>query len=240
MDYAAAVEDSGYTVKDWIEASGEQDNGIPRTFVVNGDGKLAWIGHPTELDEVLRMIVNNTWDVNKALTERNEYRRLWDLENSVRDQLNGYMGDSNKKYDLGKPDSALVLIDEIVKKEPKLKYAPVIAFHTFSSLLKTDPYKAYEYGKLMLVTPSYRGTDYDAIIYPIEWSEKTTVLTLPSLIYELGAEAYQSKIDHYPSGINLPQTYMKMIDWYWRGKNKAKATEAAQKTIEVIKNEKEF
>lgn len=241
MDYATAVEDSSYTVKDWIEASGEQDNGIPRTFVVNGDGKLAWIGHPTKLDEVLRMIVNNTWDVNKALVERNEYRRLEELEDSVREQLNVYVGDPSKRYDLGEPDSALLLIDEIVKKEPKLKYAPAIAFHTFSSLLKTDLKKAYTYGKEVLITPSYRGTDYSNITYPIEWyTEKTSLLTLPPEIFELGADAYQAEIDQYPnSSSKLPQIYLKMADWYWRAKNKAKAIEAAQKAVEAMKSEKD-
>jgi thiol-disulfide isomerase/thioredoxin len=241
MDYSVATEDSNFTVADWLEASDEKRNGIPNTFVVNAEGRLAWIGYPTELDEVLRMIVNNTWDVNKALVERNEYRRLEKLEDSLREQLNGYVGDPSKQYDLGKPDSALLLIDEIVKKESKLKYAPAIAFHTFSFLLKTDLNKAYEYGKQMMVAPpSYRGTDYDAIIYPIEWSEKTNLITLSAKFYELGAEAYQAKINQYPSSTNLPQNYLKIADWYWRGKNNAKATEAAQKAIEAMENEKTF
>jgi thiol-disulfide isomerase/thioredoxin len=127
MDYLVATEDSKYTVADWMKASGEQ--GIPTTFIVNGEGKLAWIGHPMELDEVLGKVVNNTWDVNRALAERNEYRRLEELEFLVREQLNSYLGDPNKTYDFGKPDSALLLIDEVVKKEPKLKYAPSIASH---------------------------------------------------------------------------------------------------------------
>lgn len=239
MDCPVAIEDSSYTVADWMEAAGEQ--GIPATFVVNGEGRLAWIGHPTELDKVLPKIVNQTWDVKEALAERNEYRRLVELEDSFRDQLNGYVGDPNKRHDLGEPDSALLLINKIVNKEPKLKFAPSIAFHTFSSLLKLDPKKAYEYGKQMLMTPSYRGTDYYNITYPIEWyAEKTNLLTLPAEIYELGAEAYQAKIDNdSPSSAKLTQIYMKMTDWYWRGKNKDKAIQAAQKTIAAMESEKD-
>ena len=242
MDFPVATEDSNFTVADWLEASDEKRNGIPNTFVVNAEGRIAWIGYPTELDEVLRMVVNNMWDVNKALVEQNEYRRLEKLEASVREQLNGYVGDPSKQYDLGKPDSALLLIDEIVRMEPKLKYAPAIAFHTFSSLLKTNPTKAYVYGKEVLITPSYRGTDYNNITYPIEWyTEKSSLLTLPPEIFELGADAYQAAIDKDPpSSSKLPQTYMKMVDWYWRAKNKAKAIEAAQKAIEAMKSEKDY
>lgn len=242
MNFRVATEDTNFTVADWMGASGERDNGIPKTFVVNAEGRLAWIGYPTDLDEVLPKIVDNTWDVNGALAERNEYRRLEELENSVRDKLNSYVGDPNNRHDLGEPDSSLLLIDEVVKKEPKLKYAPTIAFHTFSSLLKTDLHKAYAYGNAMLVTPSYRGTEYDNIIYPIVWyAEKTNLLTLPAEIYELGAKAYQAKIDQSSlSATNLLQTYMKMADWYWRAKNKIKATEAAQKALEVMKSVNEF
>src|SRR5688572_20770201 len=43
MDYHVATEDSSYMVAGWIEAFGEQNNGIPRSFVVNTEGRMAWI-----------------------------------------------------------------------------------------------------------------------------------------------------------------------------------------------------
>jgi hypothetical protein len=52
----------------------------------------------------LSKVINNDWDVKAALIEKNEYRRLEDLENLVNEQLNTYAADSNKKYDFGKPD----------------------------------------------------------------------------------------------------------------------------------------
>ena len=58
MEYHVAAEDSNFMEVDWFDASGTR--GIPMSFVVNGDGRLAWIGHPKDLDEVLPKIVNNT------------------------------------------------------------------------------------------------------------------------------------------------------------------------------------
>ena len=47
MDYNVAAEDSNFMETDWLDASGEQ--GIPKSFVVNTEGRLAWIGHPKTL-----------------------------------------------------------------------------------------------------------------------------------------------------------------------------------------------
>src|ERR1700730_3262325 len=74
MDYRVAAEDSNFIVDDWLHASGE--HGIPRTFVVNAEGRLAWIGHPKDLDKVLTKIVSNTWDIKEALAKRNSDKYL--------------------------------------------------------------------------------------------------------------------------------------------------------------------
>jgi hypothetical protein len=205
---------------------------------VNAEGKLAWIGHPDDIDEILHKIVNNTWDIKEALARRNENKRLEELDHSVMDTLNTYVGNMYKPGDLGKPDSALLLINEIVRKEPKMKYAPTIAFHTFSSLLKTAPHKAYEYGKEVLVTPTFEDPPYQNLIDLIKWySDK---INIPPEIYELGAEIYQEKINKYAKYIDIPNNYNNMADMYWRAKNKVKAINAQQKAIEALKSEKKF
>ncbi|OQY71445.1 MAG: hypothetical protein B6D44_12885 [Ignavibacteriales bacterium UTCHB2] len=238
MKYRVAVEDTNFTVADWFNASGEQ--GIPKSFVVNSEGKLAWIGHPKDLDEILRKVVDNTWNIKEALAKRNLNKHLEELDDSLNYVLNEYEGDAFKLGDLGKPDSALLIINDMIRKEPMLKYAPLIASHTFSALLKTDPHKAYEYGKVALTTTTYDDPPYSFITGTIEWySDK---LKLPAEIYELGAEAYRDKIDIYGrfGNLNIPNDYKKMSDMYWRAKNRSKAEEAIQKAIEALKKEKDF
>jgi hypothetical protein len=57
MDYLVARDTSADTMaKTWLEAAGQ--DGIPCAFIVDGAGKIAWIGHPMDsmdkaLDEVL-------------------------------------------------------------------------------------------------------------------------------------------------------------------------------------------
>ena len=238
MNYLVAAEDSNFMVSGWLTASAEQ--GIPKTFVVNADGRLAWIGHPKDLDEVLIKIVNNDWDINAALAKRISDERLALLDDSINYELVRYIGDVYKPRDLGKPDSALLAIDEIIRNEPELKYAPRIACHTFSSLLKTNPHKAYEYGRLVLVTPSYEEPAFDAIIDVI--TEYSGILKLPVEIYRLCAEAMQLKFDAYPYPelVKKSVVFNNMSDWYWRAKERSKAIIAQQKAIAALKAEKGF
>lgn len=74
MGYRVALDDktevpkegepSGATARNWLGAAGQ--NGIPCSFVVNGEGKLAWAGHPMALDGVLEKVVAGTYDLNAA------------------------------------------------------------------------------------------------------------------------------------------------------------------------------
>ncbi|MFI5155909.1 MAG: hypothetical protein ACHQEM_06970, partial [Chitinophagales bacterium] len=236
MDYHVAADDSNFMTNGWLYASGQQ--GIPASFVINQEGRVAWIGHPRKLDEVLRKIVNQTWEINKAFAKRRFDKQLADLDDSAYYELIGFRGDPEMLDNLHKQDSALLMINEMVRKEPKLKYAPHVGFYTFTSLLQINPQKAYEYGKVLLLTPTYEDPPYHVIIGVIEsYSYK---LYLPVEIYILAADAYQEVIDHYPETTDIPKDYHKMADWYWRACNRSKAIESEQKAIEALKGKEKF
>lgn len=234
MDYHVAVEDSNFMATGWIEASGQQ--GIPVSYVVNAEGRLVWIGPPTDLDQVLPNIVNNTWNIKEAFQRRNENKRLQELDREAGYTLLEYKADRSKPSSVDRPDSALLVINEMIRKEPKLKYAPFVASYTFSFLLQTDPHKAYQYGKEVLVNPTYEAPATNAIISNIYWySDK---INMPAEIYELGAEAYQTEIDQivYPELVDISKLYNTMADLYWRANNKTKAIDAQQKAVERLKD----
>lgn len=57
--------DTGRTTNDaFMKASGQR--GIPCSFLVDADGKVAYIGHPMYLDIPLKQVVAGTWDVEKG------------------------------------------------------------------------------------------------------------------------------------------------------------------------------
>ncbi|MBX3409088.1 MAG: TlpA family protein disulfide reductase [Phycisphaeraceae bacterium] len=51
MDYRVGYDSDREMVNAWLRAAGQ--DGIPCTFIVGGDGKIAWIGHPMNMDEPL-------------------------------------------------------------------------------------------------------------------------------------------------------------------------------------------
>lgn len=233
MDYLVATQDSMMTTK-WMGARGEQ--GIPKCFVIDRNGNLAWIGHPRDIEDALQKIVTNTWDVQEALTESNWNKYLNKLDKEVYYEVLPYMDDILKPGDLGQPDSILSVVRKIIAKEPKLTYAPVIAYHTFSSLLKTNPDMAYEYGKNVLATTTYDEPDCYSIIEPIHLYSES--LKLPLKIYQLGAEAYQLRIKQliHPELVNMPNIYDKMAGFYCRASDKKNAIDAQQKAIKELQS----
>jgi thiol-disulfide isomerase/thioredoxin len=65
MDYRVAIDAReggiGRMAQAWLEASGQE--GIPAAFVVDGDGRIAWLGHPGDLEQPLVQIVAGKWDL---------------------------------------------------------------------------------------------------------------------------------------------------------------------------------
>src|SRR6185295_1834598 len=51
MGYRVAYDRDGAMYKAWMRPSGH--DGIPTLFLVDGEGKLAWIGHPGQLTEAI-------------------------------------------------------------------------------------------------------------------------------------------------------------------------------------------
>ena len=60
MDFTVAFDVERKTNEAWMKASGQK--GIPTSFLVDGSGKIAWIGHPASVDIPLSMVVAGTWD----------------------------------------------------------------------------------------------------------------------------------------------------------------------------------
>jgi len=66
--------DRGAMLLTWMQAAGR--NGIPSAFIVDKTGKIAWIGHPSKLDDtLLDSIIGGTWDMKKAVVDYEESER---------------------------------------------------------------------------------------------------------------------------------------------------------------------
>jgi thiol-disulfide isomerase/thioredoxin len=242
MDYSIAVAYSDYIENEWLKATREIIMGIPRVFIVDRDGKLAWMGHPCDnFEDNLSKIVNNKWNINESLGKRNLEFRLRHLDDSLTDELE-FAPDGNFRRDSWKRDSAALLIDGMAKTEPLIKFTPRIAHHLFSILLKTDMKKAHEYGKKVITTATYEKPATYIIRGAIEDLSKE--INIDSEIYELGIDAIQADINDvlscYPEIRSTYKSYYKMAEWYWLLCNKPKAIDTQEKAIEALKKEKNY
>ncbi len=105
MKYRVAMDEpsgeQGKMVQTWMLAAGQ--TGIPTAFVISKDGKIAWIGHPMELDPVLKAVAAGTWGVEKAAKGQQ-------VGDDIQQALRG--------RDLPK---ALSLIEAAIKEDPTLE-----------------------------------------------------------------------------------------------------------------------
>lgn len=232
MKYKVAAQDSNFMEVNWFDAA--RESGIPTSFVVDAQGRLAWIGYTSEIGDVLHKVVNNTWDMKEALAERNLVLHLGDkgletFKATVKYNDNRYLTDY-----YGQPDSSLLLINKVVTSEPGLKFEKYIAVSTVYALLRKDADTAYEYIRMMM---AQKNPEYAVIINAIRFYPYQTN-TLPAKIFELGAEACQAQIDHYPYTANVGKNYLNMADWYLLAGNKPKAKQAMRKAIKALKTKK--
>lgn len=90
MRFRVAIDDGSQTADAYRRAA--RETAIPRTFVINGDGVLAWIGHPKDVDPVVERILAGEWDVSaaaaartEAMRQQREAHRLWQEEAHARE-----------------------------------------------------------------------------------------------------------------------------------------------------------
>lgn len=225
MDYNVAIQDSNFMETHWMQTTAGSYDGIPKSFVIDSKGRLAWTGHPKDLEPVLSKIVNGKWDLKEALDKWKLNKHLDSLDYSTGPYLNTLLEDGKIKD----PIAALAFIGKITSKEPLLKHSPNIVNFTFGALLQLSFRDAYEYGLKELSPTTYWGSNYEAIISNIKWySDK---LTLPPKIYHLGALAYQMYIDNltYPEIMDMPKIYRYAADLYLKANDTAKANECELK-----------
>ena len=68
MTYRVALDNQERMVKTWLKAAGRK--GIPCSFIVDKNKKIAWIGHPMFLQaDILNKILSGNWDYAAALAD---------------------------------------------------------------------------------------------------------------------------------------------------------------------------
>jgi len=218
MDYHVAADKGKLMAENWMTAYGER--GIPFSFVVDREGRIAWCGPPKRLDQVLPQIINGKWDIQLAAKKRKDYQRLVPIDgNEVINTMNPYMGNP------GRPEAALKKVDSMLTVEPGLKYFPKMGHFTFYALVKTDQKKAVQFAREWFAANDYPG--YSTVTDAVYKKEGL----IPEL-YVLAAECYQAQLDNYPWSMSFAETYKNMSTLYEKAGDRVKAKEMLKKAEE--------
>lgn len=67
MNYAVAFDEGKTTYDAYLK--GTARSGVPATFIVDRQGRLAWVGLPKDMDAPLASVLAGTWDLEKAAKE---------------------------------------------------------------------------------------------------------------------------------------------------------------------------
>jgi thiol-disulfide isomerase/thioredoxin len=145
MAYRVAMDDvpegskpnDGKMAQAWMTAAGQ--SGIPTAFIVNGDGKVAWIGHPMSMDKPLAQVVEGKWDLKAAAEQHKK-------DMALRKKLIELRGKIIAAQKEGDAKAVLAVLDEAIKDDPALE--KLLATQKFQLLAEAgDPAKTLEYGK---------------------------------------------------------------------------------------------
>lgn len=114
MDYNVAVDTAsrgGFMSKNWMDAA--KQDGIPTAFIVDKLGKIAWIGHPMEMEAPLAKIIAGKWDI------ATEKKRATDMK-AAEGKMQAFAKQFNALLLDAKLDEAFAFLDKAVVSNPAL------------------------------------------------------------------------------------------------------------------------
>ena len=146
MDYRIAIDavpergkpKDGAMAKNWLGAAAEEN--IPMAFIVDPNGKLAWVGHPAGIEQPLTQIVRGTWDLEAAARqykkEHDPIRKVMPLLAKVEEARQS--GDSK---------TILTLVDDAIAGDPEVeRFVGIYKFWALARRANTRD-QALDYGR---------------------------------------------------------------------------------------------
>jgi thiol-disulfide isomerase/thioredoxin len=136
MTYRVALDtgegNKGKMAETWMRAAAQ--NGIPAAFVVNKEGKIAWIGHPMTLKEnLLEEVLDGRFDVAKAAAAYEKKKKQEKEEQSIWQEFNKRV--KAKEWD--EADAALTKLENMRSEEDRDQ----LGLRRFQLLLDRQDYK---------------------------------------------------------------------------------------------------
>lgn len=223
FDGKAAEMDAAY-----MKAAGR--NGIPSAFIVNQDGKIAWMGHPMSMEKVLEEVVAGKYDL-KAAADKEKAAK--DAEGKVAD----IRAKVQKAARAEKWDEVVAGMDEMAKVDPDNKASYLLNKFNILAGKKNDYAAAYGMKDAMLAEKTI--AENSQMLNQIAWGVVDPNGDVPKKDRNLDfAMAFAVKANEVTKGENaaILDTLARV---YWEKGERAKAIEFQEKAVKATEKDTE-
>lgn len=218
LGYTFAYSDERDTYDAWMKAAGR--NGIPCAFVVDQQGKLAYIGHPMYLDEVLSRVVAGTW---KRDGEAGILAKAEEDVNKVFRAIGG-----------SDAEAGLKALKEFEAKWPRLKEIPYFVGPKLQLLVKNKQFDEAEKMAEEVMTNAVKQEDA-FVLRAVSATLASPAARGEKRLVEKAIKAAQALVKI--SGDEDPLAQLALGQAYFAAGDKDKARKAGKKAREAAANE---
>ena len=215
MDYSVGVDDQEETIGNtWMKASGQK--GIPSAFVIDQEGRIAWIGAPfAGIDDVVQLVIDKKLDASAVSKVRADYRaRL--------DEHRKFQKESEEALKSGDYEKALVAA------EAAIKVAPV--FDDYVIPLKYEALDGMDREKGRAYARQVMKTHKNAPVLLINmWARKLLNENYKNADYQIALELMQAGMRYVDPGEGLQAGLL--AEAYFKTGNVKKAIETQEMVL---------
>jgi thiol-disulfide isomerase/thioredoxin len=139
----------------WLCASGWNWDGIPVSFIVDARDRIAWVGHPREMEEPLAAIVEGRWDLAA-------FQKAYATERVVSAKAREIYSRRRKAQQAHDHDTFLKCTDELLALGP---HCALYSGSKFRYLLldMKEPERAYTYARQAIAAGGAAHNNFDAL-----------------------------------------------------------------------------
>ncbi|MCK9626978.1 MAG: thioredoxin domain-containing protein [Bacteroidales bacterium] len=221
MGYNVAMDkNEKFMANNWMRAAGQ--NGIPASFLIK-DGKIAWIGHPMEIDKIIEEVLAGTFDIEayKASVEKEkaEEARMMAAYKEMAEKVAKAVEQKDYTTAVATIDNALpTMHPELKGRAYALKFSTLIADNVDKALAFCQEWKKEDPNAVF------------SIINMVVSRDGLPVQVYQMVIDDLNGLKSDSRFNNVSGQVNIAMT---LAECYFKMKDKDNAVSSAQMGIDV-------
>ncbi len=225
MAYTVATEGPNtHMANAWMKAAGE--NGIPSAFLVDGDGKIAWIGHPMEgLDKAIDDLLEGKLQYEEARQAREKAKAEEIEQGKKQAELQKKFDPVFEAYQKGKFAVGVALCDKLWDEEKDQR----LMIANFRMMGMTQG-KLGGFAELFAKIETLPEANNPEVLNQIIWSVIEKPGTMDAKGYKAAVKLGEKMMKLAPNDPMNMDTFALTL---WRAGEKKKALAAQKKAVEL-------